>query len=160
MSNSCSEELRQYRDDACAGSIPAAVAEGVARAGRRECLRCGYSWTSIVDTPARCPNCSSFRWNDRAVRLSCLRCGHSWAPRKRGIPARCPDCRSVRWNDPVPARTDGRSGSAAAEAPPSVEISWETRMTVSQVLDEARGCDIAVLTILTEIRRQKAAIIQ
>lgn len=124
------------------------------------CLRCGYGWVSVSERPSRCPHCSSSRWDSDIGNLSCLRCGCTWVPRGRGVPARCPRCRSSRWDSEIVPKAVRKAPPAAKVRRPMTEISGYTRMTVSQVLDEAKDCDMPVLTILTEISRQNALIIQ
>lgn len=130
-------------------------------ASRKSCHRCGYEWVSVIDSPSRCPHCSSFRWNEAVVGLSCFKCGHEWATKGSGLPARCPKCRSSKWAEEPSAEVKGeRETVIPAEPRHSIEIDRYTRMTVSQIFDEARCNDVAVLSILSEIRRQNAWIVQ
>lgn len=32
------------------------------------CVRCGLAWSPRTDSPARCPNCKSVRWNEQRRR--------------------------------------------------------------------------------------------
>lgn len=62
------------------------------------CMRCGYEWTPRSESPVRCPNCKSTRWNSQKVTQTCCRCNFTWTQRGKTPPHYCPSCHSVMWN--------------------------------------------------------------
>jgi len=64
----------------------------------KHCGRCGHTWISQIEKPARCPHCGTYHWHGESVTYTCLICGHSWFSRTNSTPARCPGCKTRSWN--------------------------------------------------------------
>ena len=59
----------------------------------KRCYRCGHTWHSSLDNPARCPSCKSKVWYKEELRITCKRCGSKWqSPLKDGMEVICPQC--------------------------------------------------------------------
>lgn len=61
------------------------------------CGRCGHTWISFKETPARCPSCGTYHWYGESVNNTCASCGHTWFPRSSRVPLRCPKCKTRSW---------------------------------------------------------------
>ena len=61
------------------------------------CGRCGHSWISVKDMPARCPSCGTYHWYGESRTNTCLSCGHIWFSRTGRVPLRCPKCKTRSW---------------------------------------------------------------
>ena len=61
------------------------------------CGRCGHSWISVKNMPARCPSCGTYHWYGESRTNTCLSCGHTWFSRTGRVPLRCPKCKTRSW---------------------------------------------------------------
>ncbi len=107
------------------------------------CLRCGKQWNSHMDTPRRCPACSSYFWNEPPRDFVCLKCGHSWKARVLEVPNICPKCKSTGWND---ARSEMSSGNP----------DQETVERVSKLYKDGAG----VVSITMELKISMSSVIR
>lgn len=61
------------------------------------CGRCGHTWVSVKDMPARCPSCGTYHWYGESRSNTCMSCNHTWYSRTGRVPLRCPQCKTRSW---------------------------------------------------------------
>ena len=110
---------------------------------RNTCQRCNYSWSARSETPTRCPNCKSTRWNRRVIRDKCLRCNAEWIQRGEEQPKYCPVCHSTMWNFekkvytcPKCGRTRALRSNSRNGLCPDCDMYVERRQTHDDLLPE------------------------
>lgn len=113
------------------------------------CGRCGHTWISFKETPARCPSCGTYHWNGESVTNTCASCGHTWFPRSSRVPLRCPKCKTRSW---ASGSTRGRRGYVDCKDEDSrriidlymkgkgcVAIAIETGLSLSEIVDTIKA---------------------
>jgi len=93
------------------------------------CGRCGHTWISFKETPARCPACGTYHWYGSSVTNTCASCGHVWYPRSSRVPLRCPKCKTRSW---ASASNKGKRGC--------VEYKDETSRKIIDMYMKGKGC--------------------
>lgn len=116
----------------------------------KACGRCGHTWLSHTQHPARCPGCGTYRWQGTPTTYTCIVCGHSWFSRTDRIPLRCPGCKTRSWMDGprrsklgerLPAEEDDGSESVLdryGRGQGCVGISIDTGVPLSRVISIIR----------------------
>ena len=119
------------------------------RSGTKVCGRCGHTWVSVKEMPARCPACGTYHWYGESMTNTCAVCGHTWFSRTGKPPLRCPKCKTRSWSSAAnrsrkvyPENYDETSRKIIgmySEGTGCMKIAMETGIALSVVIDTVKS---------------------